>query len=233
VHKQSEVRPGGKEHESALLGSTLKVSSSHQATSELIVHQYDDDGDNILHLFDRVERLNNRLTRTSPRVDFPMDYSDSRLNSEEIERVLSPLKARFQNGRSDMSGEFIGSIDEKRLAEYSQQFLRRLQRDFPKFITRKRVYFEAGSEINSRMQSNSIRSPTYDKMSVATMSVLTFVHTRSSDVDPPRKIQRLHVPDRVFNPTIVDVVTDDGQKFIVSTDRPQGVGILHPRKFHP
>jgi hypothetical protein len=176
VHKQSEVRPGGKEHESGLLGSTLKVSSNHQATSELIVHQYDDD-DNILHLFDRVERLDNRLTRTSPRVDYPMDYSDSRLNSEEIERVISPLKARFQNGRSDMSGEFIRSIDETRLAEYSQQFLRRLQRDFPKFITRKRVYFEEESEINSRMLSGSIRSHTYDKMSVATMSVLTFVHT--------------------------------------------------------
>jgi oligoendopeptidase F len=231
VHKQSEVRPGGKEHESGLLASTLKVSSNDQATSE-IVHQYDDD-DSILHLFDRVERLNNRLTRTSPRVEFPMDYSDSRLNSEEIERVISPLKARFQSGRSDMSGEFIRSIDEKRLAEYSQQFLRHLRREFPKFITRKRVYFEPESEINSQMP-NSIQSRTYNKMSVAAMSVLTFVHTRSPYADPRSKIQRFRVPEpRVFNPTIVDVVSDNGQKFIVSTDGPKRVGIFHPRKFHP
>jgi hypothetical protein len=177
VHKQSEVRPGGKEHESGSLGNTLKASPTQQVTSELIVHQYDDDDDNILHLFDRVERLNNRLIRTSPRMDSPIDHSDSPLNSEEIERVISPLKARFQKGRTDMPRDFIGLIDEKRLAEYSQEGLKRLQATFPKFITRKRVYFEVESGTNSQMWSNSSGSHAHDKRSVATMSVLAFVRT--------------------------------------------------------
>jgi hypothetical protein len=177
VHKQSEVRPGGKEHESGSLGNTLKVSSNRQGTSDFIVHQYNDGDNNILYLFDRIERLNNRLTRTSPRVDYPIEYSDSPLSSEEIERVISPLKARFQKRRTDMAKRFIGSIDEKRLAEYSQQSLKSLQASFPVFISRKRVYFEVESGNNSPMWSNSIRTHSRDKMNVATMSVLAFVHT--------------------------------------------------------
>jgi hypothetical protein len=232
AHKQSEVRPGGKEHESGSLGNTIKVSPNQQVATELLVHQYDDDGDNILHLYDCVERLHNRLTRTSPRVNSPIDYSDSPLDSEEIGRVILPLKARFQKARTDMPKEFIGSIDEKRLAKYSQECLERLRAKFPKFVTRKRVYFEVESGNNSRTQFDSSGSYTHDKIDGATMSVLAFVYIRSVKADLHRTIQRLNLPNRVFNLTIVDIVSDHGQKSIVTTDGPRSVGLRHICKFH-
>jgi hypothetical protein len=172
VHKRSEVRPGDNDHNSGSLGSTLPSRTQH-ATTEFHSLQYnDDDDENILHLWERVERLSNRLTRTSPHVQCRIDSNDTppRLSPMEISRVIEPLKARFQ--RTAASTDFIQSRDEKQLAEYSKERLKRLQAIRPTFTTRKRVYFRAESGNNSRIPSNASQSHNFNTSDVATMSVI-------------------------------------------------------------
>jgi hypothetical protein len=174
VHRGSEARPDGNDHDSGPLGSTLQASRIQQTTYESHPPQDDDDDENILHLWERVNRLSNRLTQTSPRLQSSIDFSDAppRLSPAEITRVIEPLKARFQKTATPF--HFIQSMDEKQLAAYSQESLKRLLASFPTFTTRKRVYFRGESGSNSRTPSNAFPSHVFNTGKVATMSVNAF-----------------------------------------------------------
>lgn len=173
VHKRSEVRPGDGDHNSGSLGSTLPSPHTQYTTTELHpLRDNDDDDKNILHLWERVDRLSNRLARTSPHVQSRIDSNDAppRLSPMEISRVIEPLKARFQ--RTAASTDFIQSMDEKQLAEYSKESLKRLLAIRPTFTTRKRVYSMAESGDNSQIPSNAPQSHSFNTSNVATMSVI-------------------------------------------------------------
>jgi hypothetical protein len=174
VHRGSEARPDGNDHDSGPLGSTLQASRIQQTTCESHPPQDDDDDENILHLWERVYRLSNRLTQTSPRLQSSIDFSDAppTLSPAEITRVIEPLKARFQKTATPF--HFIQSMDEKQLAAYSQESLKRLLASFPTFTTRKRVYFRDESGSNSRTPSNAFQSHVFNTGEVATMSVNAF-----------------------------------------------------------
>lgn len=174
VHRRSEVRPDGNDHDSGPLGSTLRAPRIQQTTRELHPPQDDDDDENILHLWERINRLSNRLARTSPCLQSNIDPGDAppRLSPAEITRVIEPLKARLQ--KTATSIYFIQSMDKKQLAEYSQESLKRLLASFPNFTTRKRVYFKGESGGNSRTPSNAFQSHVSNTGGAATMSVFVF-----------------------------------------------------------
>jgi hypothetical protein len=172
VHRRSEVSLGGNDDDWGLLGSTLQAPRAQQTALEVHALQ-DDDDENILHLWERVDRLSNRLTRIShfqSRVN-PNDVPP-RLSLDEITCVIEPLKARFQKTATQIHS--IQLMGEKRLAEYSQERLKHLLASFPTFTTRKRVYFKGESGAHSRTSSTTLQSRAFNTEQMATLSVIIF-----------------------------------------------------------
>jgi hypothetical protein len=135
-------------------------------------------------------------------------------SGDPLLRLIGSLKARIQEANT--SSGSTESIDEKTLAENLRKYLADLKGKFPKFITRKRAYFDA--ELSS----------TSDTRKVATMSAIVCSAIWCFYADGRSKIQPT---DDIFNPTIIDIVSYGLQRIIVSTEESEGIGVQHRREF--
>lgn len=233
VHRISQARPDDNDRDSGSLARTLRDPRDPQMANGFPPDRDDNDA-NIIHLWERVDRLSNRLTRTSPHVQSIIDSSHAppRLSLEEISRVIEPLKARFQKTASPDSALFIQSIDEDQLAAHSRNRLKTLQSSFPDFTTRKRVYFKDEPKDKSENYSGTIPKavPSHDSDSgkVATMSVVIFSPVEYTKSDSYSEIQPTGLNFKLLT---LDIVSFKRQRVIVGTDEHKNFGALHYCEF--
>jgi hypothetical protein len=162
IYKRSNARRGSNHNTTTVLpipviqpASTNWLNFQDNQEAEEVDLQNGDmtQNGNVIHLAARIERLDNRLKRTSPHVQSQRDANQAppRLNPEEINDMTEQIKALFQN--NNVEWDSTQSTDMEKFAEYYDEKFKRSLAAFPMFATRKRVYQSDETAVNALRHS--------------------------------------------------------------------------------